>query len=202
MISRATLSGVVAGQQKFRSMLAGNTAFIPTSFESIATFTGTGTGDQITFTSIPSTYKHLQLRIMAKDVYVGGAAQATTGTMIFNSDGTSLYAYHNVQANGTSVLNENGINQSSMQPYMLSYGPATDIYGVTIIDIIDYASTTKFKTVKSFTGANGNAANDGWTVRLTSGLYRSTNAISSISFATLISGFATGTVFSLYGIKG
>jgi hypothetical protein len=202
MISRAALSTVVQGQPKYRSMLAGNAAFIPTSFESIATFTGTGTGDQISFTSIPSTYKHLQLRIIAKDVFVGGSAQATTGTMIFNSDGTSLYNYHNMQGNGASALTEGTASQTSMQPYMLTYGPATNIYGVTILDILDYASTTKFKTVRSFSGANGNAANDGWTVRRISGLYRSTNAINSITFATLISGFATGTVFSLYGIKG
>ena len=49
------------------SLLAGNAAYNPSSFESIATVT-LGSSGAVTFSSIPSTYKALQLRFMAKAI--------------------------------------------------------------------------------------------------------------------------------------
>jgi len=48
---------------KYNDFLGPNSAYIPTSYESIASATGTGSSNTITLSSIPSTYKHLQLRI-------------------------------------------------------------------------------------------------------------------------------------------
>lgn len=199
-----TVAGVNAtGNGPFSAASNSATPTIPpTSFESIASFAGTGSGSSILFSSIPQTYKHLQLRIIARDAYTGGTATSTTGTMIFNGDGTSLYSRHQMQGDGTNTQSTGNSTGTSMQPYMVSYGPSTSVYGVTIIDIHDYTNTAKFKTVRSFMGSDGNVADGNWTVRLGSSNYRSTNAITSIEFATLISGFATGSVFSLYGIKG
>ena len=187
---------------KYNDFLAGNPAFSPSSYESIASATGTGSGSQIVFSSIPATYQHLQLRVIAKDTYTGGSIESTSGVIYFNSDTASNYSIHAMQGNGTSVSASGTATTTGIQPFMATYGPSTNIYGVSIIDIHDYASTTKYKTVRSFMGADANTASASWTVRLTSGLWRSTSAITSITLDVLISGFATGSTFALYGIKG
>jgi hypothetical protein len=69
--------------------------------------------------------------------------------------------------------------------------------GVAIIDIIDYASTTKAKTVRVFSGNNTAA---GGQVGFYSQLYTSTAAITSIVLNTN-GGGVTG-ITSIYGIKG
>jgi len=69
------------------------------------------------------------------------------------------------------------------------------------MDIHDYTSTTKNKTVRTFSGVSDNNVG-GNGVALQTALYRSTNAISSITLVADGTAFATNTVYSLYGIKG
>ncbi len=62
-VSRVKTSSILQGFPKSRSLLAGNAYFQPTAYESIATTTvGAGGTSTITFSSIPSTYTHLQIR--------------------------------------------------------------------------------------------------------------------------------------------
>jgi hypothetical protein len=70
-------------------------------------------------------------------------------------------------------------------------------FGATILDIHDYTSTTKNKTVRTFNGCDTNGAG---TVELTSHLFISTSAITSLKIYGIT--FDTGSVISLYGIKG
>jgi hypothetical protein len=77
------------------------------------------------------------------------------------------------------------------------------IFGVSIIDIHDYASTTRNKTFRFLTGNDRNGAG---ILALFSGLWMSTSAITSLTFVPNNIGgaqtFISGTTFSLYGIKG
>lgn len=185
---------------KYISFLAGNAAFNPSSYESIATATGTGSSSTITFSSIPSTYKHLQIRILGKAVSVfnfGG-----TYSIRVNGDTGSNYAYHYLTGEGTTASASGAATQTSAdwQGVMpLSGGSLTNMMGVGIHDFADYSSTTKNKTIRSFQGWNGNTIDNGYVV-LASGLWMNTSAINSIS---LIHGntWTSSTVVSLYGIK-
>ena len=73
--------------------------------------------------------------------------------------------------------------------------------GVGVLDFIDYASTTKNKTIKIFTGyeTNGTITDR---VSLESASWMSTAAMTSFTINTNGNGFTTSTTFSLYGIKG
>jgi len=73
------------------SLLAGNAAFNPSSFESIATATGSGQ-TSVTFSSIPSTYKHLQIRIIARDNSGNGGGSGAL-RLRFNGDTVRLSAH-------------------------------------------------------------------------------------------------------------
>jgi hypothetical protein len=174
---------------------------LPSSFESIATLTGNGT-----FSSIPSTYKHLQLRVFALDTYAPGSAYNIEFTLTFNGDGSaSNYAYHQITGNGATT-STNSIASGSYGNIHIPSGDAIAGYGAiggaAIVDIVDYQSTTKNKTVRAFSGVdyNGNVAGF---ISLTSGLWlNNTTAINSVAIAFSGNGVTTGTKVALYGIKG
>ena len=169
------------------------------AFESIASATGTGSSQTITFSSIPSTYQHLQIRGIARSTEAGSG---TNYYMRLNSDTGSNYAYHRLSGNGTSATAAGSASQTSIfigrAP---GAGTTTGTMGVVIIDILDYASTTKNKTVKHLMGQDSNNTYAG-EISLRSGLWIDTSAITSIDLILDNPNFATTTTFALYGIKG
>jgi hypothetical protein len=176
---------------------------LPTSFDSIATSTvETGGASFIEFTSIPSTYTHLQLRYMSKST--------TDGTLIsvkleVNSDTGSNYAYHGLYGDGGSAGAFGAANASYIVgPETVGGGAArANMFRATVLDILDYANTNKFKTFRYLDGSSLNtnvAGTQG--IRLVSGLWRSTNAITSLKITPLSGNFAQYSHFALYGIKG
>jgi len=198
MITRLKLSTIEQGLPKYRSMLAGNDAYIPTSFDSIATATGTGSSSTITFSSIPSTYQHLQIR---------GMGFGNSGGQLFlriNGDTGSNYTRHRVLGYNSSVFASGETSQTSIRVCVddISYASMGTLYPtVAIIDIHDYASTAKNKTVRTFGGIDSNSAGNS-EIDLTSGLWLSTSAVTSISLVISAGSFTTNSTFALYGIRG
>ena len=170
------------------------------SYESIATINATGSS--ATFSSIPSTYKHLQLRTLFQDSWVGSGASNLNIT--FNGDTTAAnYAFHRLFGNGSNATAQGYTSTGYVELYNSGAGSLdVNIFGVGILDIADYASTTKNKTVRGFSGVDANQSSTAWRVSSTSGLWLSTAAITSITITPAITGFSARTVFSLYGIRG
>ena len=163
------------------------------SYESIATLTGDGTATSLTFSSIPSTYKHLQIRAITND-----ASGEEVGIRL-NGDTATNYSHHYLRGTGASV-NASGSATQARINFMGVTTNSTTIMGATIIDLHDYASTTKNKTVRAFMGYENNSAG---IVYLSSGLWQDTSAVTSITLLNIgAAAFRTQTVFSLYGIKG
>lgn len=162
------------------------------SYESIATVTvGSGGSSTITFSSIPSTYSHLQIRYIAKNTAAG-----TDGYIQFNSGTDSVYR-HQLYGTGTSATS----SANSGIAYIL-FNPGssgTSMFGVGVIDILDYASSSKAKTVRTLTGYDLNGSG---TVGLSSALWTSTSAITEVSIKSAGTNFAEYSHFALYGIKG
>jgi len=171
----------------------------PSSFESIASATPSGV-NTFTFSSIPSTYKHLQIRAIAKTA----ANNNEEVNMRFNGVTTSSYASHYLTGDGNAVSSGATQTTSIYEIFrMTGQTNATGVYTASIIDIIDYASSSKNKTVFIQEGYNAGGGTSGSRSRVTSGLFNSTTAISSITIFTATStNFASNTVFALYGIKG
>lgn len=181
---------------------------VTSSYESIQTVTvGAGGAASISFTSIPSNYKHLQVRLF------GQTNRGTYGIdqmfMRFNGDGSgsTSYAYHNLIGNGSSaVTGSTGTSGSIIAIGEGSFGTTTGgTFGGGVLDILDYNNANKYKTTRSLTGVdiNGTIAGYGGWVTFTSGLYMNTSAISSItiypSVGSLITQYSS---FALYGIAG
>jgi hypothetical protein len=166
-------------------------------FESIATVTvGAGGTSTISFTSIPSTYQHLQVRIRA-------LASTTDNLRIrFNNDSGTNYATHQLQGTGASVA-ANALSSVSSAEYLGLIISSTLYPFVSVIDVLDYANGNKNKTIRALSGQDGNATGTAtdWRVSLNSGLWMNTTAINRLDF-TGGATFREGSHFALYGIKG
>jgi Na+-transporting NADH:ubiquinone oxidoreductase subunit NqrB len=154
------------------------------------------TAASVTFSSIPSTFRHLQVRLTARDTSAGGSAVVLY--MTFNGDVANSYNRHRLYGNGTSVISMNaGSDQNLWIGESIGSDGATGNFGASITDVLDYAQTTKYKTIRSFGGVTG--FNE---VNIISGAWRNTAAISTLRIAAGLSTFAVGSRFSLYGILG
>jgi len=190
-------------------MLAGNSAFVfvPHSFESIATVTvDSGGAAHVEFTSIPGTYKHLQVRYIARSTFTGSDYAQNLDTQ-FNSDTGSNYANHTLIAYTGGYAATTASAETTQTRIRTSSGLAngswtSNMFGGGVIDILDYANTNKYKTVRSLAGAEGNSSTFVSIIALSSGLWQSTSAITSIKIVTTNGNLAQYSSFALYGIKG
>ncbi len=171
------------------------------AFESIATVTATGGETSFTFSSIPSTFTHLQIRGKAQ---LSGASGPASLQLRLNSNTGSNYAMHFLRGNGSTTYAQGNASSTRilLDAAVFSNG-AGDYFGSSIVDIHDYANTSKNKTIRYFAGCDSNQ-NNGGQVTLGSGLFMVTDAITSIEIARDGGSqtFQSGTIFSLYGIKG
>ena len=185
---------------KYDSFLAGNAAYSPSSYESIASVNPSGVSS-LTFSSIPSTYQHLQIRSISRLTRSDTAGLASF-RLTANGDTSANYTYHWLEGDGTSVASFGNTGLNFTIPARTPCSLNANMYGVSIIDIDDYISTTKNKTMRFFSGTNQNTTEAGeQRVTLGSGLWISTSAISSITITSSESTFRANTSFALYGIK-
>ena len=200
-VYKLSANSVKNGRTVYGSMLAGNTAYVvPADFQSIATVSLSSSAASVEFTSIPATYTHLQVRCLGHLSGSGNVGDIIR--MTFNSDTTSNYSYHLLQGNGSSASADAAASNSWIYSgaYPDSYGGANN-FGLSIIDILDYANTNKYKTTRTLFGYEFNN-NDYSRTALGSGNWRSTSAITSIKFVSGLGlNFTQYSHFALYGIK-
>jgi hypothetical protein len=191
------LTSSLKSSQKFRNMNA--TYVAPANFELISTQILASATATVTFSSIPQTYKHLQLRFTARD------SSAFAGSSIYmnlNGDVGSNYSDHLLGGNGSSATSGSDVSSTYMRLGAVTANSSTaSAFGAGITDILDYTSTTKNKTIRTLIGAVVSTNNF---VYLSSGAWLSTAAVTSLSITDVPSGvsFMAGSRFSLYGVLG
>jgi hypothetical protein len=179
----------------YASQISGH-LFAPSgAYDSIATVTvGAGGSAGITFSSIPSTYTHLQIRAFTRTnsptngentkIYVNGSSASTN------------YAWHVVRGDGSSAAASTQSNA-----YIVANVGTTNVtstFSAMVIDVLDYANTNKNKTIRNLYGFDANGS--GY-VGLNSVLVPTTSAISQIDIF-MDYNFTQYSHFALYGIKG
>lgn len=172
-----------------------------TAFESIASTTLSSDGT-VTFSGIPGTFQHLQIRGIARDTVQTSGYQDIS----IQINGITSTTYHTHRFTGTGTAAEGGGSTSRNDilsgPGMPKDGNTADVFGAFIIDFHDYTSTSKNKTVTIFSGYDVNGS--GYLSLASGTRASSTSAITSIelSMSPAGSNFRAGSVFSLYGIRG
>ena len=162
---------------------------MPKTYEPISTQLLTGTQATITFSSIPQTYTDLIL--VANCFSISSATSSSIGVQ-FNGDTATNYSRTLLFGDGSTAASTRDASISSST--ILYYEGLANL-APNILHIMNYSNTTTNKTFI----ARANFA--GSTVRLGVGLYRSTSAITSVVLVPTTSSFASGSTFTLYGIK-
>jgi len=167
------------------------------AFELISTQIITTTAASVTFSSIPQDYKHLQIRLTARDNR--SSLPGSNIRLRFNS-ATSTYRSHGLAGNGSTVASGTEQQNTIRIGDISASTAAANIFGAAIVDILDPFSTTKNTTVRSLNGLNAGGING---VEITSGAWFDTSAVNSITLLTVLgTTFINGSRFSLYGIRG
>jgi len=174
---------------------------VTNSYESIATTTvGSGGTSTITFSSIPATFKQLQIRALSR---TNRADTVDFMTLRFNSDTGNNYAYHSLYGNGaTAGANDTGTSTGTPWSGITAGGNASaSMFGAAVWDVLDYQNSNKYKTTRLLSGTDQNGSNG--RIYFMSNLWQNTAAITTVAiiptYGTLFSEYSS---FALYGIKG
>jgi hypothetical protein len=167
------------------------------SYDSLATASLTSTTNTVTFTGIPSNYRHLQLRIAnlssGQDNYI---------MLRFNGVADTYYGVHQIDANG-----------SGTPTFSQAGNPVTFVGGaytgdatyptVAICDIFDYSVYNTMKSVRTLHGTSRNASLS-YMGPMSSG-WQEPNPIQQIEIihGNIAGGkvFNANSHFALYGVK-
>ena len=171
------------------------------AYDALATVTVPSGGlATIDYSGIPNTYKHLQIRILARTAS-GGTADGLLMRVGTNGsiDTTSTLWGHNLMGDGSGATagSRSATNIELVQTTASS--STSEMFGVAIIDLLDYANTSKAKTFRSLTGQDQNGSGQ---VRLMSGSYgANTNAVTDLRLYSAFANVAEYSQFTLYGVK-
>lgn len=153
----------------------------------------------ITFSSIPSTYRHLQLLITGRSD--SATPIYTYVRMSFNGDGGANYYYEELNINNATVGSSSAVAQTGLVIGAITNSTNTaDRAGVIDLTIPRYAGTTFHKSFTSLTQAAVTSVASGQYNFMHGGTWASTAAITSITLAPNSGNFIAGTVVTLYGL--
>ena len=159
----------------------------------------------VTFSGIPGTYEHLQLRISAKS----DRTSATNDDIELTFNGTTTpYCHHRMTGQDATPADDDTasdtfIKVSSIQSAAVASGAAN--YGSVIVDIFDYADDgNRGTTVVGLSGVNQAKPQDIGRNRVSffTGLWSNLDDVTSIALVPSGgSNFVRGSEFTLYGIQ-
>jgi hypothetical protein len=171
------------------------------SFDLLETTLISSNTASVTFSNLNnySAYKHLQVRIAARSDRASSVANIG---IRFNSDSGSNYATHLLEGTGTAVSTGARTGDSATGRFKIPGNTATaNSFGASVIDILDFASSSKNTTTRHLAGMHETSASQ-YQIILSSGLWVNTAAVTSVFFYELNgNNFVSGSRFSLYGIK-
>jgi hypothetical protein len=150
---------------------------------------------RVNFSNIPQTFSHLQLRIFGRSTAAGSAV---TQPIQINGDvfGSNYYT-HWINGDGASLTSGNSGLTTYLYGHMVANSSTANVFSNQIIDIYDYTSTAKNKTVQMISGYDANGSGS---IRISSAVWTSTTAINEVSI-DIGNQWATGSRLDIYGIS-
>jgi hypothetical protein len=168
---------------------------MPTTFTKIASVTAAGGSSTISFTSIPSTYTDLVIKVSARATY---AANFQDINIRFNGS-TSGYSSRLLQGDGSAATSAN--NASSALVWganSVSANATANTFSNGEVYIPNYTSAlNKSLSTDAVTENNATAAY----IQVAAGLWSNTAAITSIEMYLGAGNYVQYSTFTLYGIS-
>lgn len=186
-----------SGQDKVNNFIAGYSPAIDEMDLIERVIVGSGGTSTITFSNIPQRYQHLQVRLTARSTF---ATTITSFFIRFNGDSGTNYTYHALYGNGSSALSYGAANQAQGAAATFSGSSAlADVFGASIIDIIDYTNLSKTKVLRAIGGIDNNGSGE---ITMASAFWNNMSAITQIVLFPQQGNFTQNSVASLYGVVG
>jgi hypothetical protein len=160
------------------------------TYVKIASTTLGSASSSYTFSNIPQGYTDLRLVCTAQNT-------SANFYMEINADTGANYSMTYLDGDGSSALSGrfSGLTVGALVGRSATFPDTTNVFGTCLIDVMNYANTTTYKTVLSRYG------NAGVNTAVAVNLWRSTSAITQLKLVAFASNFRTGSTFTLYGIK-
>lgn len=154
-----------------------------------------------TFTAIPATYRHLRLEILARSTLAASLDDALL--LRLNADTGANYDFSTLILAGTVVSGAEDYAATFIRLGRIAAASApAGVASPVVVDIPDYARTTWQKAVNAQAGVKTGTAAGSLGARRTAGFWRSTAAVTEVSVLAQNGLLATGSVVTLYGMKG
>ena len=161
------------------------------AYELIGTQTLATAVVSVSFSSIPANYTDLVL-IANSSTTTAGSSEINK--MTFNSDTATNYSTTTLAGDGSSPASFRGSNVAHIRAGRNSQNGDSH-FVPNKIQIMNYANTTTYKTaIAEGTEASAYLEYD-------VGLWRNTNAITSVTLTAGVNSYKIGSTFTLYGIK-
>lgn len=166
---------------------------------------GSTANTSIVFTGIPQTYQHLQIRSTARTNRSAGGDDVY---IRFNNDTNANYYWHqnyiglSSATPGTATIgysNSLGTSAGILTPPVTATNATANLFGASIIDILDYTNINKATTVRSYGGIHY-AGTDTSYIGFYSGYWDDTSNITNITLSANGS-FVQYSSIALYGVK-
>ena len=168
------------------------------TYDLLETTTLGSSASSVTFTGLGSysDYAHLQIRMVSRGDKASNAADLL---MQINADTGSNYAWHTLRADGSNVSPFARDTKTELDIGYVAGGNSTaSSFSASVLDILDFSNSSKNTTIRTLNGVSNE-----WTyIRLTSGLWNNTNAVTSLQFFADAGNLVSGSRFSLFGRKG
>jgi len=166
--------------------------------------------NSITFSSIPSTYEHLQIRANLRDSGTGNysAVKMWFATGGGSEDTGTNYTFHQIYSHGPTIKSE----MSGSVNHARAYGVAANdvdphvqpsVFASCNILIVDYANTSKNTTWEhnGYSWVNHDYTNMETFASFGGGMWNNTGAVDKIVFGCEAAPYLRGSTITLYGIK-
>jgi len=156
------------------------------------------TTSSVTFSNINSytDYKHLQFRI---EIQMSAAA-SDLRNMTMRVNGDSSNSYYMTGWGGNPARLTTAFNNTNA--YYFSNGTPSYLnsqVGLALIEILDFSNTNKVTSIRNLHAAYDSGEKQ---QTMAGGVYNSTNALTSVTFAIDGTSINANARFSIYGIKG
>jgi len=163
----------------------------------IYTQTASGSANAITFNNIPQTFTDIKIVISARSTYSSAAQDYLT--CWYNGDRSNIYTDTQIYSNGTTPVSnrDNSTNAINIGVYPAATSTSNTYCNIDFY-MPNYTGSNYKSAISDYVHENNSATvfyNGLWAT-----LYRSTNAITSITFYAGNGNFTSASTFSLYGI--
>ena len=172
--------------------------------EAIATTYLEADAASVTFSGIPTTYEHLQIRMSSRTTF---AYRQGNPVLTFNGTAGTAYSSHSMNGTNTTADADSSVTgaASTLIPKLTtgdgiggsSGGVVSTDFAPAVIDILDYRNANKNTTVMAISG--NSLTTTGPYVSFASGLFDDTTVITSITLGVNGS-WMRGSVFTLFGL--